>query len=166
MSGVLRTTFSARSRVRGEAAALELLAELGLQPRLALAVGEARRYGFLVDSFLYLRELNATPLDRWLADARDHDARREAFAALGRFVARWHGAEIVDRDLHLRNFLRTADGALAKIDSPFARRVRAPWRAVLQRRERARLESEIATIGTADELTAFTTAAAAPSCRG
>ncbi len=164
--GLLRTTCLARSRVEGEARALEQLAALGLQPRLLVAFGERRRAGFLLDSFLCLRELPALPLDRVLADptrASDHAA---IVARLADHVAAWHAAGFVDRDLHLRNFLVADDGSLAKIDSPFARRMRRPWRNLQQRRERAALAAEIAAAGGTALLTAFRPAAAAAACRG
>jgi hypothetical protein len=154
-SGFLRTTFAARSRVAGEARALARMAELGLQPPLVLAWGEARRAGFLVDSFLYLRELDARPLDRWLADAHARDERDAALAALGRFVATLHRAGLVDGDLHLRNVLIAGDGTLAKIDSPFQRAVARPWRARAQEREAAALESEIAALAGDDGVSRF-----------
>jgi len=164
-SGFLRTTFAARSRVAGEARALARMAELGLQPPLALAWGEARRHGFLVDSFLYLRELDARPLDRWLEGARDRDERDATLAALGHFVATLHRAGLVDFDLHLRNVLRSGDGALAKIDSPFQRAVARPWRARAQERETAALEREIAALSGDDGVSRFRQARAASSCR-
>lgn len=164
-SGFLRTTFAARSRVAGEAAALARMAALGLQPPLVTAWGEARRHGFLVDSFLYLRELAAPSLDRWLADARDRELRDATLAALGRFVAALHRAGLVDGDLHLRNVLRAADGALVKIDSPFQRELARPWRARAQERETAALEQEIAAACGDDGVSRFRQARAASSCR-
>lgn len=164
-SGFMRTTFVARSRVAGEARALARMAELGLQPPLALAWGEARRGGFLVDSFLYLRELDAEPLDDWLARARDRDERDAALAALGRFVVALHRAGLVDGDLHLRNVLIARDGALAKIDSPFQREVARPWRARAQEREAAALEQELAALAGDDGVSRFRGGRAAPSCR-
>ena len=164
-SGFLRTTFAARSRVAGEARALARMAALGLQPPIALAWGEARRRGFLVDSFLFLRELDAQPLDRWLAETRDRKLRAESLAALGRLVATLHRAGLVDGDLHLRNVLRARDGALAKIDSPFQREVARPWRARAQEREAAALEQEIAALAGDDGVSRFRQGRAASSCR-
>lgn len=143
LRGVLRTTALARSRVAGEAEALERLAWLGLQPPLLLAWGEARHGPFLTDSYLYLREVDGEPLDAWLAAPHEAEARAVTLAALARFVVALQRARIVDRDLHLRNLLRTRDGALVKIDSPFARVVRGPWRQRGQRRDRADLEHDL-----------------------
>lgn len=163
--GLLRTTALARSRVQGEAEALTRLAALGLQPALLLAWGEWRRHGFLRDSFLYLRELDARPLDHWIATAT-RDERAAVAIRLGAFVAAWHGAGVVDHDLHLRNFLISPDGALVKIDSPFARVAARAWRGKKQARERAQLAAELQERGGTATAAAFSQAAAAPSCRG
>ncbi len=143
-NGVFRTTFAARSRVAGEAAALERLARLGLQPPLLLAWGEARRHGFLHDSFLYLREIESESLDHWFAAPHEPAARLVTLAALARFVAALGRARIVDRDLHLRNFLRRPDGTLSKIDSPFARVVGGAWGRRGRARDLADLERDLA----------------------
>lgn len=164
--GFLRTTCLARSRVEGEARALEQLAALGLQPRLFVAFGERRRAGFLLDSFLCLRELPSLPLDRCLADAARAGERVALVTRLADHVAAWHRAGFVDRDLHLRNFLVADDGSLAKIDSPFARRRSWPWRRFRQQREWAALAAELVAVGGPALLAAFRPAAAIGACRG
>ena len=159
LRGALRTTWLARSRVEREAANLERLAGWGMQPRLLLASGERRRRGVLHDSFLCTRALDASPLDRELRDASP-ERRLALLDALGRFVATLHAHGFVDRDLHLRNLLATADGAIVKIDSPFGSVVR--WgREAAQRRELAALAAEIARLVPAEERDALTRAYAA-----
>ena len=151
LRGVLRTTALARSRVEGEAQALERFARLGLQPPLLLAWGEARRGPFLSDSYIYLREVDSEPLDRWFAEQHEPEARAVTLATLARFVAALQRASIVDRDLHLRNLLRTRAGELVKIDSPFARVVPAPFRRRGQRLDRADLERDLVRCLAPDE---------------
>jgi hypothetical protein len=166
LRGIFRTTALARSRVEGEARALEQFARLHLQPRLFLAFGERRRAGLLIDSFLCMHEHASVPLDQHLAAVAGSEAGSEIVAGLAAFVTAWHGAGFVDRDLHLRNFLVGGDGRLAKIDSPFARRVARPWVERLQRRELAALQGEILDLGGAELESAFRRAAGAGECRG
>jgi tRNA A-37 threonylcarbamoyl transferase component Bud32 len=153
--GALRTTWLAPSRVAREAKSLERLAALGLQPPLAVAWGERRSLGVLHDSFLLLRELDATDFEALLRDERGAARRRAALADLGTFVGRMHGAGVVDGDLHLRNFLRGRDGAIAKIDSPFARAVGRRRRGSALARDLADLTFELVALAAQEERLAF-----------
>jgi hypothetical protein len=158
LRGMLRTTFLAPSRVEREAGNLERLAGFGLQPRLLLAFGERRSKGFLLDSFLCTRALDALSLEVVLREEREPQRRRRRLAALGSFAGGLHARGFVDRDLHLRNFLAAADGALAKVDSPFGG-IAPRWRrGRLQRRELDRLRAELSALSSEPELQVFESA--------
>ena len=161
--GVLRTTWLARSRVAGEFASLEALAAAGLQPRLALAFGEARHHGMLRDSFLFLRWIDASPLAERLRMESDRARRTALLVALGRFAGSLHRLGFVDRDLHLRNLLVPIDAAkegatgpsLVKIDSPFGRLAAGAARQRGEERDRADLERDLAATTDAAEQATF-----------
>lgn len=153
--GALRTTWLARSRVEREAANLERIAAWGLQPPLLLAFGERRRLGLLHDSFLFTRALDARPLDERLRGERDDAARRRWLGALGELVGGLHARGFVDRDLHLRNVLATAEGTLAKIDSAFGAIVPRWRRGAARRRDLDDLLADLAAVTTESERAAF-----------
>jgi tRNA A-37 threonylcarbamoyl transferase component Bud32 len=114
--GVFRTTLLARSRVRREFDTLNRLADLGLNPELAVATLEIRRCGVLLDSYLVTRHWPAPDLAWIWEHAVD---RRESIArALGAFLRRLHQHGYVDRDCHLRNLLCDERDHLVKIDCP------------------------------------------------
>ena len=114
--GLFRNTVFARSRARCEAENLLELHRRQLNPPLLVAFGERRRGAVLHACFIATRFWPSTDLAHWLPEERDSTVRRQTLEQLGCLVARLHAAGYVDRDLHLRNILRSPDGVLAKID--------------------------------------------------
>lgn len=142
------------SRAAREAAALEWLARHALQPALALACFEWRRFGFVERATLVTREAPGIAADRALQTATP-DARRALLAAIDEFVARLHEHGFFDGNLDLRNLIvRDAEHGpvLAKIDSPRFRIARPTSRTArrLQSRDRARLAPQLAPHRAAD----------------
>lgn len=114
------------SRPTREFDALAWLGEHGLPAAEPLAVYEWRRFGFLQKALLVTRAFPGEPADRVLP-ALDPVGRREAAAAIGRFVARLHELGFRDGNLDLRNLLLRCDDhgwTATKIDSPRHRLVR------------------------------------------
>lgn len=108
------------SRPAREFDALDWLAGHGLPAAKPLAVFEWRKFGFVRKAMLVTQAFPGESADLVLR-ALDPPDRREAAAAIGRFVARLHALGFRDGNLDLRNLLLQRDhtGWIAtKIDSP------------------------------------------------
>ncbi len=124
----------APSRARAEWDTARRLSECKVPTVRPLAVGERRRGGFLVESFLVTAGIDgAEPLDSLLREERIPPAggargrwRRQVARALGEIVAKFHAGGFWHRDLHLGNFLAQPLGetgpAISVIDLHKARR--------------------------------------------
>jgi len=105
--------FVVPSRARTEWEVARRLAEQKVPTVRALAVGERRKGGFLLDSFLVTAGIDtALPLDVLLGEGRTPPPgrgrgrwRRQVVRALADVVARLHRAGFWHRDLHLGNVL-------------------------------------------------------------
>lgn len=108
------------SRPAREFDALGWLLEHGLPAAEPLAVFEWRRFGFVRRALLVTRAYPGDPADQVLPSL-DPGERREAAAAIGRFVAQLHVLGFRDGNLDLRNLLlQRGPGTwtATKIDSP------------------------------------------------
>ncbi|MHC4777637.1 MAG: lipopolysaccharide kinase InaA family protein, partial [Planctomycetota bacterium] len=70
-----------------------------------LAVGERRRFGFLVQSTLVMGAVNGKPLDEVMETREDGISRSELLTKLGRFVKAMHDRGMRHDDLHPGNIL-------------------------------------------------------------
>jgi hypothetical protein len=151
--GAFRNTFLASSRAFREVRNLERLADLGINPRLALAAGELQTWGFLQIGVLWTRWWPSQDLAA-LLPVQQPAARLDLLQQLGAFVRGFHDQGYVDRDFHLRNVLRTADGEFGKIDCPRGNFPAGPLLGVGIRRDLSDLRADIAAFGAA-ALSAF-----------
>jgi hypothetical protein len=150
--GLGRNTALARSRPARELAALKWLQAHGFEAPVGLAVGEARRLGWLRRATLVTAAWPGRPLDQLLPELSDAD-RNLLLQELRRLVARLHGAGFRDGNLDLRNLLarrNLGSWEIAKIDSPRFRLVAAGealdrW----ARRDWQRLRDSLAAAGVA-----------------
>jgi tRNA A-37 threonylcarbamoyl transferase component Bud32 len=129
------------SKARLEWQAAELVRGAGLPTFEPVALGEVRRRGIVVDSFLLTRSIDgAQPLDSWLLHeftrlppAEQQRVRRRLAHALGRLVADVHRAGLSHRDFHAGNILvqwNAGTPRLWLIDLQAVRRRRIGWAAV------------------------------------
>ena len=124
LRGLFRNTFVAPSRAQREWRALEHLAEHGIQPRLAVALEERRRLGFLMKSRILSRAFGCEDLAHRLSQG---SLCRSEVLSLARFVRKIHESGLRDPDLKARNILvaEHSDGlCFAKIDASSSRIVR------------------------------------------
>ncbi len=148
------------SRPAREFDALAWLLAHGLPAAQPMAVFEWHQFGFVRKALLVTRAYPGDPADQ-LLPTLDPAARREAAAAIGRFVARLHALGFRDGNLDLRNLLLQRHGAswiATKIDSPRHRLVRpgpatdraarADWSRLLPQLESLQVADVARTAGT------------------
>ncbi len=128
----------APSRARAEWDTARRLAECKVPTVRPVAIGERRRGGFLVESFLVTAGIDGgEPLDALLREERIPPAgpargrwRRQVARALGEVLAKFHAGGFWHRDLHPGNFLAQPFGeagpAISLIDLHKARRPARP----------------------------------------